>query len=72
VGLGLTVARGLIQLHGGRMWAESRLGEGTDIHFTLPHASPDEIARAARQSEIGLNIEGPHLSPSQGVTIQAD
>jgi signal transduction histidine kinase len=38
MGLGLTVAKGLIALHGGQIWAESKLGEGTQIHFTLPHA----------------------------------
>ena len=37
VGLGLTVARGLVELHGGRIWAESQAGEGTQVHFTLPH-----------------------------------
>jgi two-component system, sensor histidine kinase and response regulator len=36
VGLGLTVARGLVLLHGGRIWADSKLGEGTRVHFTLP------------------------------------
>ncbi|OIO91002.1 MAG: hypothetical protein AUK03_12075 [Anaerolineae bacterium CG2_30_64_16] len=38
VGLGLTVAHGLIQLHGGRLWAESQLNEGTQVHIVLPHA----------------------------------
>lgn len=38
MGLGLTVAKGLIELHGGRIWVESKLGEGTQVHFTLPHA----------------------------------
>ena len=35
-GLGLTIARGLVQAHGGRMWAESRPGAGASFHFTLP------------------------------------
>jgi two-component system, sensor histidine kinase and response regulator len=43
VGLGLTVARGLIELHGGRIWAESHLDEGTTVHFTLPYAAPENI-----------------------------
>jgi signal transduction histidine kinase len=38
-GLGLTIARGLVQAHGGRMWAESRPGSGAAFHFTLPAAA---------------------------------
>ncbi len=35
-GLGLTLARKVIEQHGGRIWAESSPGQGTRIHFTLP------------------------------------
>lgn len=35
-GLGLTIARGLVAQHGGRIWITSALGEGTSVHFTLP------------------------------------
>lgn len=35
-GLGLAVSRKFIELHGGRMWAESQVGQGTTIFFTLP------------------------------------
>ena len=34
-GLGLAIARKIIEEHGGRIWAESKLGEGTSIFFTL-------------------------------------
>jgi signal transduction histidine kinase len=43
VGLGLPIARGIVEAHGGRIWLESRLGEGTTVHFTLP-AIPDTSA----------------------------
>ena len=36
VGLGLYISRCIVQGHGGRIWAESKLGEGTTISFTLP------------------------------------
>ena len=36
-GLGLTIARTLVEAHGGRMWAESRVGEGTRVAFTIPN-----------------------------------
>jgi two-component system, OmpR family, sensor histidine kinase SaeS len=35
-GLGLAIARGIIEAHGGRIWAESAQGRGTRIRFTLP------------------------------------
>jgi signal transduction histidine kinase len=38
-GLGLAIARGLVEAHGGRIWAENRAGGGARVSFTLP-ASP--------------------------------
>lgn len=35
-GLGLAIARQLVELHGGRIWAESRLGHGATLHIALP------------------------------------
>jgi signal transduction histidine kinase len=35
-GLGLAIARGLVEAHGGRIWAESRPGGGARVSFTLP------------------------------------
>jgi two-component system OmpR family sensor kinase len=35
-GLGLSVAQSLVQAQGGRIWAESVLGQGSTFHFTLP------------------------------------
>ncbi len=37
-GLGLPVARAIIEAHGGRIWIESKLGEGSTVFFSLPKA----------------------------------
>jgi signal transduction histidine kinase/putative methionine-R-sulfoxide reductase with GAF domain len=35
-GLGLSISRRIVELHGGRLWMESVLGEGSTFHFMLP------------------------------------
>jgi signal transduction histidine kinase len=41
-GLGLAIARGLVQAHGGTIWAENRDGGGARVAFTLPLAAARE------------------------------
>jgi len=36
-GLGLTLAKKFVELHGGRIWLESAIGKGSKFSFFLPH-----------------------------------
>lgn len=48
-GLGLPVARAIVEAHGGRIWAESKVGEGTVLNFSIPLRSQTAPATVERQ-----------------------
>lgn len=62
-GLGLAIAKGIILGHHGEIWAESKPGTGTIMHFTIPkdfHLERlSKTATKLNDSVIGLNLAKP-------------
>ena len=48
-GLGLSISKRFVEMHGGKMWLESKVGEGTSFFFSLPVlAHPEPVAADGR------------------------
>ena len=56
-GLGLTLSKRIVELHGGRLWVESRLGEGSAFTFTLPPTRTAGVRplRALAESQVPVS-----------------
>jgi two-component system cell cycle sensor histidine kinase PleC len=59
-GLGLPIARALVQLHGGELQIRSHKGNGTQVVVTLPPRHQLSVTEA-RDAVMGQGLEGPEL-----------
>jgi two-component system sensor histidine kinase KdpD len=54
VGLGLTICRGIVEAHGGRIWAENRFGGGALVRFSLPLSDqPPAVETEQTETQLG-------------------
>lgn len=57
-GLGLAITKALVEGHGGKIWVESKLGEGTKFSFLLPRYTAREVFKDQISSGIREAVNG--------------
>lgn len=70
-GLGLSLTNRLIQLHGGKIWVDSEINEGSTFSFTFPlHQQEQKVGISA--SDAALAATDPSLNSSRTILIAED
>ncbi len=63
-GIGLTIARQLVELHNGRLWVQSELGRGSTFSFSLPLWDEDQPADRQDRPAMPVRPEKAQLLPA--------
>jgi CheY-like chemotaxis protein len=56
-GLGLSVSRAYVEMLGGKIWAESELGQGSTFYFTIPYSRKPEVREGVTDDSAGNKAE---------------